>query len=82
MALVRPGGLLMTCSCSGAMTQSGEFISHLQVTQNGMVAGRTAGQTALTCHGRLKLIDRGLLQDWWSWHAFVLGTDRPMLACA
>jgi len=27
MQLVRPGGLLMTCSCSGAMTQSGEFES-------------------------------------------------------
>lgn len=25
MRLVRPGGLLVTCSCSGAMTQSGEF---------------------------------------------------------
>ena len=36
MALVRPGGLLMTCSCSGAMTQSGEFISHLQVMPDGM----------------------------------------------
>ena len=41
MALVRPGGLLMTCSCSGAMTQSGEFISHLQVMQDG-----TTGQVA------------------------------------
>ncbi|KAK3233929.1 hypothetical protein CYMTET_55801 [Cymbomonas tetramitiformis] len=26
MRLVPPGGLLMTCSCSGAMTQSGEFV--------------------------------------------------------
>lgn len=26
MALVAPGGLLMTCSCSGAMSQSGDFI--------------------------------------------------------
>ncbi|EFJ46677.1 hypothetical protein VOLCADRAFT_81786 [Volvox carteri f. nagariensis] len=26
MRLVRPGGLLMTCSCSGAMTQSNEFV--------------------------------------------------------
>lgn len=26
MRLVRPGGLLMTCSCSGAMTQSGNFV--------------------------------------------------------
>eukprot|EP00798_Chlamydomonas_sp_ICE-L_P007610 gene7610-764_t len=25
MQLVKPGGILMTCSCSGAMTQSGEF---------------------------------------------------------
>lgn len=24
--LVNPGGLLMTCSCSAAMTQSGEFV--------------------------------------------------------
>lgn len=26
MQLLRPGGLLMTCSCSGAMSQSGEFL--------------------------------------------------------
>lgn len=25
MALVKPGGLLLTCTCSAAMTQSGEF---------------------------------------------------------
>lgn len=31
MQLVRPGGLLMTCSCSGAMTQSDEFLPMLQV---------------------------------------------------
>ena len=31
MRLVKPGGLLMTCSCSGAMTQSGEFMSMLKV---------------------------------------------------
>ena len=28
--LVEPGGLLMTCSCSGVMSQSGEFIPLLQ----------------------------------------------------
>lgn len=28
--LVEPGGLLMTCSCSGAMSQSGDFIPMLQ----------------------------------------------------
>jgi hypothetical protein len=32
MQLVTPGGLLMTCSCSGAMTQSGLFSSVLQVS--------------------------------------------------
>ena len=31
MGLVAPGGLLMTCSCSGAMTQSGGFLPTLQV---------------------------------------------------
>lgn len=30
MRLVRPGGLLLTCSCSAAMTQSGEFPKMLQ----------------------------------------------------
>lgn len=30
MRLVRPGGLLMTCSCSGAVAQSGEFVQMLQ----------------------------------------------------
>lgn len=29
--LVEPGGLLMTCSCSGAMSQSGQFVPMLQV---------------------------------------------------
>lgn len=28
--LTKPGGLLMTCSCSGAMTQSGNFLSVIQ----------------------------------------------------
>ncbi|KAG0563483.1 hypothetical protein KC19_8G034700 [Ceratodon purpureus] len=30
MRLIKPGGLLMTCSCSGAMTQSGNFLSVIQ----------------------------------------------------
>eukprot|EP00191_Tetraselmis_sp_GSL018_P006118 CAMPEP_0177595426 /NCGR_PEP_ID=MMETSP0419_2-20121207/10348_1 /TAXON_ID=582737 /ORGANISM="Tetraselmis sp., Strain GSL018" /LENGTH=491 /DNA_ID=CAMNT_0019086881 /DNA_START=192 /DNA_END=1667 /DNA_ORIENTATION=+ len=30
MALVENGGLLLSCSCSGAMTQSGKFVSILQ----------------------------------------------------
>ncbi|XP_021901441.1 uncharacterized protein LOC110817288 [Carica papaya] len=30
MQLVKRGGLLMTCSCSGAMTQSGMFLGNLQ----------------------------------------------------
>ncbi|KAK9787851.1 hypothetical protein WJX73_008753 [Symbiochloris irregularis] len=30
MRLVRPGGLLMTCSCSGAMTQSKEFLTMIK----------------------------------------------------
>lgn len=32
MKLTRRGGLLMTCSCSGAMTQSGMFLRILQAT--------------------------------------------------
>jgi 23S rRNA G2069 N7-methylase RlmK/C1962 C5-methylase RlmI len=31
LAVVRPGGLLMTCSCSGAMTQSGTLQETVQV---------------------------------------------------
>lgn len=27
MRLIKPGGILLTCSCSAAMTQSGEFVS-------------------------------------------------------
>ncbi|GFR46311.1 hypothetical protein Agub_g7876, partial [Astrephomene gubernaculifera] len=38
MRLVRPGGLLMTCSCSGAMTQSGQFTEVL------LEAARQAGR--------------------------------------
>ncbi|XP_078433544.1 S-adenosyl-L-methionine-dependent methyltransferases superfamily protein [Wolffia australiana] len=30
MKIIKPGGLLMTCSCSGAMTQSGIFLNILQ----------------------------------------------------
>ncbi|XP_039802486.1 ribosomal RNA large subunit methyltransferase I-like isoform X2 [Panicum virgatum] len=33
MQVVKPGGLLMTCSCSGAMTQSGMFLKTIQVTR-------------------------------------------------
>jgi 23S rRNA G2069 N7-methylase RlmK/C1962 C5-methylase RlmI len=29
MKLCKPGGLLLTCSCSAAVTQSGEFVSFL-----------------------------------------------------
>lgn len=36
--LVEPGGLLMTCSCSGAMSQSGTFVAMLQA------AARDAGR--------------------------------------
>ncbi|KAG9453185.1 hypothetical protein H6P81_006089 [Aristolochia fimbriata] len=32
MQITKPGGLLMTCSCSGAMTQSGMFLRILQAT--------------------------------------------------
>lgn len=32
MQLTRRGGLLMTCSCSGAMTQSGMFLRILQAS--------------------------------------------------
>ncbi|GIL48280.1 hypothetical protein Vafri_4927 [Volvox africanus] len=40
MKLVRPGGLLMTCSCSGAMTQSGEFVE--MVAEASQQVGRQA----------------------------------------
>jgi len=39
MKLVAPGGLLTTCSCSGAMSQSGEFVPML------MDAARAAGRS-------------------------------------
>ena len=32
MRVIKPGGLLMTCSCSGAMTQSGNFVDMLQAS--------------------------------------------------
>ena len=32
MQITRRGGLLMTCSCSGAMTQSGMFLRTLQAS--------------------------------------------------
>eukprot|EP00195_Chlamydomonas_chlamydogama_P004361 CAMPEP_0202919516 /NCGR_PEP_ID=MMETSP1392-20130828/76046_1 /ASSEMBLY_ACC=CAM_ASM_000868 /TAXON_ID=225041 /ORGANISM="Chlamydomonas chlamydogama, Strain SAG 11-48b" /LENGTH=661 /DNA_ID=CAMNT_0049612909 /DNA_START=45 /DNA_END=2030 /DNA_ORIENTATION=+ len=38
MRLIKPGGLLMTCSCSGAMTQSGTFMQVL------VGAARAAGR--------------------------------------
>ncbi|KAG2451961.1 hypothetical protein HYH02_003734 [Chlamydomonas schloesseri] len=40
MRLVKPGGLLITCSCSGAMTQSGEFKD--MVIEAARQAGRQA----------------------------------------
>lgn len=40
MALVAPGGLLTTCSCSGAMTQSGDFVPML--LEAAAEAGRSA----------------------------------------
>ncbi|GLI69445.1 hypothetical protein VaNZ11_014057 [Volvox africanus] len=40
MRLVRPGGLLMTCSCSGAMTQSGDFVE--MVAEASQQVGRQA----------------------------------------
>jgi 23S rRNA G2069 N7-methylase RlmK/C1962 C5-methylase RlmI len=48
LQIVRPGGLLMTCSCSGAMTQShGEFIKVVQTA-----AHRTGRKvTLLSKHG-------------------------------
>lgn len=44
LRLVAPGGLLMTCSCSGAMSQSGEFVPMLQASAGGW-AGRPVGFT-------------------------------------
>ncbi|KAF8691209.1 hypothetical protein HU200_040329 [Digitaria exilis] len=38
MQVVKPGGLLMTCSCSGAMTQSGMFLKTIQGAA--LMAGR------------------------------------------
>eukprot|EP00891_Asterochloris_glomerata_P001710 jgi/Astpho2/1710/e_gw1.00032.69.1_t len=34
MRVIKPGGLLMTCSCSGAMTQSGNFVDMLQASSH------------------------------------------------
>ncbi len=31
MKLVKPGGLMLTCTCSGAMAQSGGFLGIVQV---------------------------------------------------
>lgn len=39
MRLVAPGGLLMTCSCSGAMSQSGEFLPMLQASKQAPTCG-------------------------------------------
>lgn len=47
MRLLAPGGLLMTCSCSGAVTQSGAFLPVLQeaavAAQRRITVLRTAG---------------------------------------
>ena len=51
MQLTTPGGLLMTCSCSGAMTQSGArlaFVRALCAPQ----FGPTHARRALRCLGR------------------------------
>lgn len=42
MQLTAPGGLLMTCSCSGAMTQSGTFPTVLQVSGPGCTQATAA----------------------------------------
>lgn len=39
MQLTKRGGLLMTCSCSGAMTQSGLFFRILQASQISFIQG-------------------------------------------
>uniref|UniRef100_A0A7S3FIW3 Methyltransferase domain-containing protein n=1 Tax=Haptolina ericina TaxID=156174 RepID=A0A7S3FIW3_9EUKA len=39
MRAVRPGGLLLSCTCSGAMTQSGRFVAMLH--ESAVAAGRT-----------------------------------------
>ena len=39
LQLVEPGGLLMTCSCSGAMAQSGQFVPMLLVGTAGVPLG-------------------------------------------
>ncbi len=47
MKLVKPGGLLMTCSCSGAMTQS-----HGEFTKVILSAAQRAGVSATIIHKR------------------------------
>ncbi|XP_047330631.1 ribosomal RNA large subunit methyltransferase I [Impatiens glandulifera] len=50
MRVVKKGGLLMTCSCSGAMTQSGTFLTTLQAAAT--MAGRkitVVRQTGAAC---------------------------------
>jgi hypothetical protein len=53
LSVVRRGGLLMTCSCSGAMTQSGELPDVVQ--QAAVRAGRQvrSGHAASAVQGRL-----------------------------
>ncbi|KAG0447962.1 hypothetical protein HPP92_028078 [Vanilla planifolia] len=45
MQITKRGGLLMTCSCSGAMTQSGLFLRILQATAS--MSGR---KITVLCH--------------------------------
>lgn len=50
--LVVPGGVLMTCSCSGAMTQSGGFtqIAHAAIESTGRSATLVRKAGAAPCH--------------------------------
>ena len=54
MSAVRPGGLLLSCTCSAAMTQSGGFLPmlHEAATAAGDEAGTEAGAEDNSCQGQ------------------------------
>lgn len=50
MKLVAPGGLLMTCSCSGAVAQSNTFLPMLQVSRLHVLLAFALRSQWAACH--------------------------------